>query len=67
MSNKHNSRTAPIVATLGSVVAVLGALVAVMATRAASPIWSGVLLGLGLVILVILGVTIGNGRGRRNH
>jgi hypothetical protein len=66
MSKTKNESTTVLATASGSVVAMLGALAAVIATGSTSPVWYGVLIGLGLIALIMLGVAIGNSKKHRN-
>jgi hypothetical protein len=62
MSYRNAPVSAPLVASIGGLVAVLGGIVAVIASGTMTPLVLGLLAGLGIVLLLVMGILIGNGR-----
>lgn len=67
MSTQRSTVSAPLTAAIGGLVAVLGGLVAVIASGITSPLWLGLLAGLGIVLLLVMGIVIGNERKNRTR
>lgn len=62
MSYRNAPVSAPIIASIGGLVAVLGGIVGVIASGTMTPLVLGLLAGLGIVLLLVMGIVIGNGR-----